>query len=122
MKRHHYFAAIASTLVLDMVYFYAIDPRTTNSLGLALGFIMLSATIVMFGILAAQLWSRVLFPDTPLRATLRVTCAISGVLVFLLGLQSIGQLTFQDIVMLTPFALVLLFYTGYGKRFRITQT
>lgn len=36
--------------------------------------------------------------------------------IFLVGMQSIGQLTVRDLVTLLPFAAILYIYIGYGRR------
>ena len=78
-----------------------------------LGFILLTATLyylVGIVLLAARLYG-LSFGRHHRRLALFATGAVAG----MLALQSIGELSVRDALVLGPLALVLYVYLGYGR-------
>lgn len=113
--RRIHFWRITGLLVADSLLFGTTDPRDTPSFMLIVGFLLLSATIyyMLDGLFAlTKLYG---LPVRHRRRALRtMTLLVSG----LLALQSIGQLSARDILILAPLTSLLYFYVAYSKAAR----
>lgn len=113
-KRLHFWR-VSGLLAADILLFTATDPKSTLSFMLMVGFLLLSATIyyVLDGILSlTKLYG------LPLRHKKRVLRAATMIVCGLLALQSIGQLSLRDILILGPLTALMYFYVAYSKASR----
>ena len=100
-------------LVADVLVFSTTNAKTVASPLLIVGFVLLMATFyqLMYGLLAAlELYG--LHWRKPQRLALYFT-AFAGVLV---ALQSIGELSLRDVLVLLPLAALGYFYSSFGKQ------
>jgi hypothetical protein len=99
-------------LVADILLFGATDPRSTPSFILIVGFLLLSATIyyLLDGILAfLRLYG--LAPRNRKRVLRTGTMVVCGIL----ALQSMGQLSLRDLLILAPLTFLAYFYLAYSR-------
>ena len=111
--RRSHFRRISGLLAADAVLFGTTDPRDTASFMLIVGFLMLSATIyyVLDGLLAvSRLYGLRLRNDKRVKKT--ATMLVGG----LLALQSMGQLSLRDLLILAPLTALAYFYTAYSSQ------
>jgi hypothetical protein len=104
---------IAILAVADFIFFSSTNPATLPSFILILGFIFLIATLyVLVRLLIAGLCLNI---PTLRRTRSRLAMFITGILGVLLALQSIGQLTTRDTLVVVPIATVLYLYFTYAR-------
>lgn len=111
---NRYTQVCAALIAADCLVFTLIDPRTASATWLFIGFSMLAVTIYSIGVLIARSLQAY---GSGVYATARRFAryaALTGI--FLIGMQSIGQLTVRDLVTLLPFAVILYIYLSYGRR------
>lgn len=105
---------IAGIFTLDALFFGFIDPRKASSPLLIVGFIMLSLTIYMCWRGFLRLFYRA---GLPFRSIATKTTSLMTLLtVVVIGLQSMGELTFRDLAAIIPLSLVAYFYLTYGRQ------
>ncbi len=100
-------------LALDSAFFMLTDPNRVSSILLMVGFLLIVATIyVLFDrlYLIAQLYGLAL-GSKPRRFSLIGTIVVAG----LVGLQSMGELTARDLLVVVPLAIIMYLYLSYGK-------
>lgn len=110
--RRLHFWRITGLLVADSVLFGTTDPRDAPSFMLIVGFLLMSATIyyMLDGLLAlTKLYG---LPVRHRKRVLRTTTLLIG---GLLALQSIGQLSARDILILAPLTSLVYFYVAYSR-------
>lgn len=111
IKKLHFWR-ISGLLAADLLLFGTTDPGTVPSYLLIVGFILMSATLyyLLDGLLAlARLYG---FPIRRRRRVLRaLALSLSGVL----ALQSIGQLSVKDVLILAPLTALAYFYLTKHK-------
>lgn len=111
IKRLHFWR-ISGLLAADILLFGATDPRSALSFMLIVGFLLLSATIyyLLDGLLAfLRLYG--LAPGNRKRVLRLSTMVVCGVL----ALQSMGQLSPRDLLILAPLAFLAYFYLAHSK-------
>jgi hypothetical protein len=106
------FAPLALVLLLDAILFGSINARTTSSLFLMAGFVLLLATLyyVLRGLLALAG-----FYGFKVKRPRYLAFYMSGILGCLIALQSIGELGSRDAAVLLPLGLLAYLYTSYGN-------
>ena len=107
-----HFWRISGLAAADILLFGTTDPGNTVSFMLIVGFLLLSATIyyLLDGILAfLKLYG--LAPRNRKRVLRTSTMVVCGVL----ALQSMGQLSMRDLLILAPLTLLAYFYLAYSK-------
>ncbi len=113
--RRLHFWRISGLLAADILLFGTTDPKNTLSFMLIVGFLLLSATIyyLLDGLLAVlRLYG--LAPRNRKRVLRTVAMVVCGVL----ALQSMGQLSLRDLLILGPLTLLAYFYLAYSKDYR----
>lgn len=110
-KRLHFWR-ISGLLVADLLLFGTTNPSNTLSFMLIVGFVLLSATI--YYLLDGLLIFLKLYGLT-IRSRKRVLRTASMVICGILALQSMGQLSARDILILGPLTVVAYFYAAYYK-------
>lgn len=103
----------AGLLASDVLFFVLTNPKTVAAPLLVVGFLLLTATIYI--LLKAGLWLGGLY-GLPLGGhRQRLALFGTGVIGGLLALQSIGELTGRDVLVLLPLAVLLYVYLSYGR-------
>jgi hypothetical protein len=112
LLRHTRFWPGVVLLIADGLFFGLTDPARVVSTGLMVGFLLAVASLYyLYGLLLAAGKLYGLSFGRPRRSAVFATGISAG----LLALQSIGELSFRDILVLSPLALVLYVYLGYGR-------
>ena len=109
-RRMKYLMAL---VVLDSIIFGGSNAKMVASFMLAIGFILLLATVyqVFHGILSlGRLYG------LRLKRQNRFALYITGVTGIVIALQSIGELTLRDVVVLLPLAGIAYLYSSYGSK------
>lgn len=103
---------IAGIVAADMVVFGTTNPHSAPSWLLVAGFLLLSANfyLVVLGMLRLVGWYGI-----PLGKHSRFARTAVGVFSGLVALQSIGELSPRDILVLLPLAAIAYFYSSYGR-------
>lgn len=107
---------LAALAAADLVVFGGTSPHNTSSIVLFIGFLLLSINFYVFllGALKLVAWYGVSL-GRHRKQFIRLT---AGVFVGLVALQSIGELSLRDVVVLLPLAVVAYFYLSYGRNGR----
>jgi len=113
LKNHH-IRTVAALLGADFVVFGLINPRNAAALWLITGYVLLGLTLFGLAGLAAQVLKG--YGAATYKTGKRFLRYGTGVAVVLIGLQSIGQLTFRDVLALMLFVCIAYWYLGYGKK------
>ena len=113
-KRLHFWR-ITGLLLADSLLFGATDPSATPSFMLMVGFLLLSATVYY---MLDGLLSLTGLYGLPIRHRKRVLRTMTLLVGGLLALQSIGQLSTRDILILAPLTSLMYFYVAYSKSSR----
>lgn len=114
LLRHSHFYQGITLLAADGLFFGLTNPGQVASSELMIGFLLLVATLYyLYGRFLAAIS---LYGLSLSRRPRRVALFATGVSAGLLALQSIGELSFRDILVLGPLALVLYVYLGYNRR------
>lgn len=105
---------IAALIGADLVMFGGTNPSKVPSMALFLGFLLLIANFYVLLLAALRLvsWYGV-SPGRHRKRFIRVTAGVFGGLV---ALQSIGELSGRDVLVLLPLALLAYMYLSYGRR------
>lgn len=101
------------TVAADGLFFGLTDPAKVGSVWLIVGFVLAVATIYWLArgfVALLGLYSKALRRQH--RRLVRAFTLIGAVLV---GLQSMGQLTFRDLAILVPMVLIGYFYISYSR-------
>ena len=106
------FLLLTSLIVLDGAFFFLTNPNNINSSLLIIGFLLLSLTF--FGIF--ELFLHFLgVGGFKVKHKRRLSVFLAVIFGFLLALQSIGQLTLRDVLVLLPLSGLLYLYLTYIK-------
>jgi hypothetical protein len=110
LTHHRHFWQALGMLILDVAFFTRTNASTVAPFVLIVGFVLLVITCyeLLYGLLsAARLYG------LPVRYKQRPAVYLSGVLGLILALQSIGELTPRDILVLLPLATLGYIYGVY---------
>jgi len=110
--RRLHFWRVSGLLAADILLFCTTDPRNTLSFMLIVGFLLLSATIYY---LLDGLLSMLRLYGLALRNRKRVLRTATMVVCGVLALQSMGQLSLRDLLILAPLTFLAYFYLAYSK-------
>lgn len=106
--------SIGITLVaVDVVFFGFTDPHAVQSQLLIVGFLLLSLSLFFGSYAVMELAAKAGFDIG--RRQRKAAAAMAGVMALLVALQSIGQLSFRDMAVVVPFAILAYAYVSYGK-------
>ena len=97
----------------DLAVFGLFNTRTASVMVLFLGFLLLSANIYVLVKLALKLIS---LYGIKTRNNKRLSLTITGVIIFILALQSVGQINLRDIVVISVVASLIYLYTSLVRR------
>lgn len=104
---------LVALLTLDGLFFGLTEPRSVAAPLLMVGFGLIVANLYFMirGILRMARWYGLSFGSHARRVAAVATGAIGGVV----ALQSVGQLSPRDVIVLLPFAVIGYLYTSYGQ-------
>ena len=110
-----FFYKLAGLLVIDVLFFSATNARTVASIFLVAGLILLIATIyyLIYGLL-----SLARFYELKIYNQKRLAGSLTGVCGALLPLQSLGELSLRDVLVILPIGLIAYLYVSYGANKR----
>ena len=99
---------------MDGLFFGYIDPRKAAAPLLIVGFVLLSLSIYMIwqGFLKIFTQSGLPFRS----AATKLTGVVTSLTMVVMALQSMGELTFRDLVVIVPLSLVAYFYLSYSRQ------
>lgn len=109
IKRLHFWR-ISGLLLVDGLLFGVTDPDTASSVVLIAGFLLFCATL--YYLLDGVLMLGALY-GMPVRHKKRVLRSLTLVIGGVVALQSIGQLSSRDVMVLTPLSVLLYLYVAY---------
>ncbi len=100
------------TLVVDGLFFTLTDPITMNSAFLILALFIFGISIYIFLDNALFLINGA---GLKIRNRLKLALYLSIIITILVSLQTIGQLTIRDVLVIVPLTLVMYFYINYVR-------
>ena len=111
--RRKWLAPVAGLVIVDVIVFGGTDPQQVPSFMLIVGFVLICLTV--YGGLKALL-ALVRLAGLPLKR--QQGLPRTGTVLFggCLALQSVGQLSSRDVVVLSLFTGLLYLYTTYARR------
>ena len=114
LRKHIKRWPIALVLGLDAAFFGFTDPSRVAAAMVMVGFGLFVANLymVMSAFIGIAGWYGVSFGSHARRVAAVATGVISGAV----ALQSVGQLSVRDIIVVLPFAVILYMYTSYGQQ------
>ncbi len=111
---------IAGLALIDLCFFGLINPNVGNSLIIILGCVFAAATVYCLCLIMASVLG--MLAGTSLTAQRRIAIFLATVAIFLLLMQSIGQLSIRDIIAIVPLAALLYLYSTYAMSRKKTRT
>jgi len=104
---------IAALILLDGLFFGFSDPAKVPPVLLIVGFGLFVASLYLLVSLLLKMarWYGISFG----RHRKRAAAVVTGVAAGTVALQSMGQLSPRDVLVLLPFACLTYLYTSYGK-------
>ena len=104
---------LAGLIIIDAIFFAATDPMAVASVFLIAAFCLAAAT--MYSALRVGITIVAWYGGKTPRNRHRLALGITGVICGLLALQTIGQLSGRDVLVLLPLSLVAYLYASYGR-------
>lgn len=116
LVQNRHFWLIAAFIGADLLFFGLTNPANVPSFALILGFLLFAATLyqIVQGLFRLGVWYGIAFSERQKRFA-RIT---TGVVAGAVALQSMGQLSGRDMLVVVPFALLIYMYLSYGKQAR----
>jgi hypothetical protein len=119
LKYKRSITVIMLLMIVDYLFFSRINPVTVASIGLIGGFILLLLSIyIMVRLTLAGLS---LYIRGVRRTRRRLTLFVTGIIGALLAMQSIGQLSVRDALVIVPIAIIIYVYFTYARNTMRTQ-
>lgn len=114
LVKNNHIRLILLMLAVNIGFFGFTNPESIPSFGLVAGFLLFTATLYVFvqGVFKLGEWYGIAYSERRKRFARIVTGVIAGAV----ALQSIGQLSSRDLMLIVPFAVVVYFYLSYGGR------
>ncbi len=110
---NRHFWLVLGLITADSLFFGLTNPARVASFVLIFGFLLLAITLyyIWKGLFAIASWY-----GLPIRRhNKRLAQLVAGITIGLLALQSIGELSTRDVLVVLPLAIVLYIYTSYGR-------
>ncbi|HET7059896.1 MAG TPA: hypothetical protein VFH99_01070 [Candidatus Saccharimonadales bacterium] len=106
--------SLAALAAADLVVFSGTSPHSASSIVLFIGFMLLAASfyVLLLGALRLVAWYGV----SPGRYRKRFIRLMAGLFSGLVALQSIGELSPRDVLVLLPLAFLAYLYMSYGRK------
>jgi hypothetical protein len=105
------FRIIVLLMMLDILFFGLVNPTTSNSYVVILGCILIILSTYALVLIVTRLVA--IFIPVSVATQKRFTLFVSLLLVFILLMQSIGQLSTRDLIAILPLLAVLYIYLTY---------
>lgn len=102
------------TLLLDVLFFTSTDPAKVSPLWLIVGFVLAVASL--HGLFRILLWATSVYFKAVRKQQRQLAAGFTVLAALLLGMQSMGQLSVKDLLVLTPLCLLGYFYVRYNRR------
>ncbi len=111
MIKRRYFWQLLSLLVIDALLFSLTNTQSVASFMLIIGFVLLAATLhhLIYGLLMILEAC-----GLTIKRKQQLASSITGVMSLLLALQSIGELSPRDVLVLLPLVVLGYFYGLYN--------
>ncbi len=103
-------------LVLDSAFFAFTDPAKIDSIFLIVGFMLVAATLYLLIIKLCAV-GRVYGLQFD-KQSHKIASYGTGIIIGLMALQSIGELTFRDLLVAAPLGVITYMYLSYGRSSR----
>ena len=107
-------------LLADIVFFGLVDPTNSNSFMIIVGCFLTAMTIYVMILGLTRLLA--VFLTMSYRTQRRFSIFATLILVFLILMQSIGQLSLRDVLAIVPLMVVLYIYLTYTSRTKSRST
>jgi hypothetical protein len=104
---------LITVLVLDVLFFSTTDPSKVAAPWLIVGYIL--AVMTLYWLIRAFIAFVGLYIRAVRIQKRRLTKVLTIVGAVTLAMQSVGQLSFRDLAVLMPLALIAYFYFSYGR-------
>jgi len=104
---------VALLVVVDILFFTTTDPGKVAAPWLIVGYILAVATL--YWIVRAIVAFLGLYSKALRRQKRRLATLLTLIGAILLAMDTVGQLSFRDLAVLVPLALIAYFYLSYGK-------
>jgi len=111
IRTRHYLETFG-LLVLDIIFFTTTNTDKDPSYIIIVGFVLLFSSSYLFFYYVLSFLKLYGFPVGKKRRLATYLTVLVGALI---ALQSIGELTSKDVLVLVPIALIGYLYTGYAK-------
>ena len=99
-------------IAIDALFFGTINPQTANSLFLIAGFVLLGLNVYVLVKVILIFLTKLGFKIRN-KGKIAAFCVILSIL--LLALQSIGQLSARDVLIIVPLTVILYIYTAFVR-------
>ncbi|HTB48743.1 MAG TPA: hypothetical protein VK712_01530 [Verrucomicrobiae bacterium] len=105
---------VSVLLVADGLFFTLTDPERLPSFAWIIGFVLLALTlyVLAYAVLGVGSWYGLPFK----RHRRRLAGVLAGLVSGLLALQSVGELSARDVLVLLPLALIAYLYSSYAEK------
>lgn len=105
--------AVGALIGVDCLFFGLTNPDKVPALVLVAGFLLMTINlyVLVSAVVALIRWYGISLG----KHRRKIIVAVTASLAVLLALQSTGQLTSKDLIVLMPFVLIAYFYTSYQK-------
>lgn len=116
LVRNRHTWLLTSFIGADLLFFGLTNPANVPSFALIIGFLLFVATVYVAiqGLFQLGVWYGFAFSERQKRFARIFTGVIAGAV----ALQSMGQLSGRDLLVVIPFALLIYMYLSYGKQAR----
>lgn len=104
---------VLGLLILNIVGFTLINPLNSPSIMLFLGFGLLAADFFLMFYVLTRITQKIF--GRPRHSARRVASILTGVVIVLLALQSIGQLSVRDTIAVSLVCCLVYFYLSYYR-------
>jgi Ca2+/Na+ antiporter len=111
---------MAPLIILDAGFFSLVDPRNSSSFMIIIGCILIGLTLYL--VLRALTRLAGVFFTISDHTQRRFVIFITILLMFMLLMQSIGQLSLKDILAIVPLMIVLYLYLTYTSKTKARQS
>lgn len=113
LRKHVKRWPLAALLALDGLFFGLTEPYAVAApmLMVGVGLIVVNLYFIIRGIIKMARWYGISFGSHARRVAAVATAVIGSVV----ALQSIGQLSPRDVIVLLPFAIIGYLYSSYGQ-------
>jgi len=110
---------VAGVSLFGLIFFSMVNPASTNSTIVIAGAVVLSACVYVWSALIIRMMT-ISWPFS-IRSQRSLAGALTLVSIFIVLMQSIGELSWRDVFAAVPLLVILYVYVGYFVRLRNTD-